>query len=169
MENTDNINSLNVHLQCYMVLEGTWGMKGEPAGRERCVLGVDWARPGASWEPGQLVFSACHLLAMEVRMSAVLLMCRKHLCKTAGMVAIKIMAAVYRVLTLPGLMVYRHHFCHSHSFPVRWFCHCERKRPRVRVTCLRQHSLSIFFFFFFSIFQSLWLLTTVYTGLDLCS
>lgn len=23
VENTDNINSLNVHLQCYMVLEGT--------------------------------------------------------------------------------------------------------------------------------------------------
>lgn len=119
VENTDNINSLDVHLQCYVVLVGTWGMKGEPAGSERCALRVDWARPGASREPGQLVFSACHLLAVEVRMNTVLLMCRKHLCKTAGTVVIKIMAAVYRALTLLGLVVYRHHFGHSHSIPVR--------------------------------------------------
>lgn len=61
---------------------------------ERCAFEVDWGRPGVFWGSGQLTSSACHLLALAMRVRVVLLTCRRHLSKTAGMVVIKVMAAV---------------------------------------------------------------------------
>lgn len=61
---------------------------------ERCALGVGWGRPAAFWGSGQLMFSACHLLALAMGVRVVLLTCRRHLSKTAGVVVINVMAAV---------------------------------------------------------------------------
>lgn len=72
-------------------------MQGEAASRERCILGVDQARPGALWESRWLAFPARHLLTAGVRVTTAARPLR-HPCNTAGLVGIQITPAGYSAL-----------------------------------------------------------------------
>ena len=139
-----------------VLLEGQWGVQGEWASREKCVLGVDWARPGAPWESRWLAIPASQLLAAGARVPAAAHFLEASM---ASLVVIKnhpccSLSTSYMF----GMLVYGPPFSLPRSILVGQFCHWEKKRLRVTVTCLRQHSRGSF-----------GLLTTIYTGLDLSS
>lgn len=147
-----------------MDLEGLWGMGGESTNGMMC----PWGRLGS--QDSLYALPATFLLWKWGW---------KLWCWLAGGIRVKRLDGsknhgcwLLSAYSAFGLVVYRHPSVVPTASLWGSFAIGSRRRRRVRVTCLRHHTAqvpfdSFFFFFFSSIFQSLWLLTTIYTGLGL--